>query len=72
MFDTFLALDVYMQVFWTLALLSSVIFLVQMVMTFMGLDSDTEMGSGFDDVEMEGVGGFFSFRNFVNFLLGYV
>lgn len=71
MFDTFLALDVYMQVFWTLALLSSVIFVVQMVMTFMGLDSDTEMGSGFDDVEMEGVGGFFSFRNFVNFLLGY-
>ena len=71
MFDTFLALDVYMQVFWSLALVSSVVFLIQLVMTFVGLDSDTEMGSGFDDVEMEGVGGFFSFRNFVNFLLGY-
>jgi hypothetical protein len=71
MFDRFLDLDVYMQVFWSLALVSTVVFLIQMVMTFIGLDSDTEMGSGFDDVEMEGVAGFFSFRNFVNFLLGY-
>ena len=71
MFDKFIALDVYMQVFWALALVSSVVFSIQMVMTFIGLDSDTEMGSGFDDVEMEGVAGFFSFRNFVNFLLGY-
>lgn len=40
-------------------------------MAFMGLDTDTNDGAGFDTVEMEGLTGYFSFRNLINFLLGY-
>ena len=40
-------------------------------MAFMGLDADTDDGAGFEDVEMEGLTGYFSFRNLINFLLGY-
>lgn len=69
--DKFLALELPMQIFWGIALITSVFFVVQTIMAFMGLDSDTNDGAGFDDVEMEGLSGYFSFRNLVNFLLGY-
>lgn len=69
--DKFLALELPMQIFWGIALITSVFFVVQTIMAFMGLDSDTDDGAGFDDVEMEGLSGYFSFRNLVNFLLGY-
>lgn len=69
--DKFLALELPMQIFWGIALITSVFFVVQTIMAFMGLDSDTDDGAGFDDVEMEGFSGYFSFRNLVNFLLGY-
>lgn len=71
MVDKFLALELPMQVFWGLAILSSTFFLVQTVMAFLGLDADTEDGAGFEDVELDGVSGYFTFRNFVNFILGY-
>lgn len=71
MIDKFLALDLPMQVFWGLAIIASAFFLVQTIMAFLGLDADTEDGAGFEDVEMDGVSGYFSFRNLVNFLLGY-
>ena len=71
MMDKFLALELPMQVFWGLALLSSAFFLVQTIMAFLGLDADTEDGAGFEDVELDGVSGYFTFRNFVNFMLGY-
>lgn len=45
--------------------------MIQTIMAFMGLDTDTDDGAGFYDVEMEGLSGYFSFRNLVNFLLGY-
>ena len=60
-----------MQVFWGLAIISSAFFLVQTIMAFLGLDADTDDGAGFEDVEMGGVSGYFSFRNLVNFMLGY-
>ncbi len=69
--DKFLALELPMQVFWGLAIISSVFFLVQTIMAFLGLDADTDDGAGFEDVEMGGVSGYFSFRNLVNFMLGY-
>ncbi len=71
MMDKFLALELPMQVFWGLAIISSAFFLVQTIMAFLGLDADTEDGAGFDDVEMDGASGYFTFRNFVNFILGY-
>ncbi len=71
MTDKFLALDFSMQLFWGIALVASIFFVVQTIMAFLGLDADTEDGSSFDTVEMEGLSGYFSFRNLVNFLLGY-
>lgn len=71
MIDKYLALELPMQIFWGIALITSVFFVIQTVMAFMGLDADTDDGSGFDSVEMEGLTGYFSFRNFINFLLGY-
>ena len=71
MMDKFLALELPMRVFWGLAIISSVFFLVQTIMAFLGLDADTDDGAGFEDVEMGGVSGYFSFRNLVNFMLGY-
>lgn len=71
MMDKFLALGLPMQVFWGLAVVSSVFFLVQTVMAFLGLDADTDDGAGFEDVELGGVSGYFTFRNLINFMLGY-
>ena len=71
MMDKFLAMELPMQVFWGLAIISSTFFLVQTIMAFLGLDADTDDGSGFEDVEMDGVSGYFTFRNLVNFMLGY-
>ena len=53
MMDKFFALELPMQVFWGLAIISSAFFLVQTVMAFLGLDADTEDGAGFEDVEMD-------------------
>ena len=69
MFATYQSLALPQQIFWAVAIVASAIFVVQAILTFIGLDSDTD--SGFDGVEMEGVTGFFSFKNLVNFLLGY-
>lgn len=71
MTDRFLALDFSMQLFWGIAIVTSVFFVIQTIMAFLGLDADTEDGSSFDTVEMEGLSGYFSFRNLINFLLGY-
>lgn len=71
MTDKFLSLELPMQIFWGIAIVTSVFFLIQTIMAFMGLDTDTHDGAGFDTVEMEGLSGYFSFRNLINFLLGY-
>lgn len=71
MVDKFLALEFPMQIFWGIAMVTSVFFVIQTIMAFMGLDADTDDGSGFESVEMEGLTGYFSFRNLINFLLGY-
>ena len=71
MIDNYLALDFPMQVFWGIALVTSVFFVIQTIMAFMGLDADMDDGAGFEDVELEGLSGYFSFRNLINFLLGY-
>jgi len=71
MINDFLTLELPMQIFWGLAIITSVFFVIQTVMAFLGLDADTNDGAGFEDVEMEGLSGYFSFRNLVNFLLGY-
>lgn len=72
-------LDFGMRMYWGIAVFSSTIFLVQMIMTFIGIgDADGALDGDFDlDANAHGdtldVGGtlqLFSVRNIVNFLLG--
>lgn len=75
MIDFWNSLPLLMKVLWSLTLVASLIFVIQMVMTFLGMDSDADFGG--DDVSMsadaDGDGGqsLISFRNFINFFLGF-
>lgn len=70
--DAFNALDMAQKVFWCVAIAASIVFIIQTIMTFIGLDSDTDLDAGgLDGIDADGVSGFFSLKNLVNFLLGY-
>lgn len=72
MWNVFEALSTSQQIFWCVALGASIVFIIQTIMTFVGLDSDTDVdASGLDGLDADGLSGFFSLKNFVNFLLGY-
>jgi uncharacterized membrane protein len=72
MMEAFNALDMAQKVFWCVAIVASIAFVIQTIMTFIGLDSDTDVDAGgFEGVEADGVSGFFTLKNLVNFLLGY-
>lgn len=77
----FNALDPTMKAFWCIAIFASTIFLIQMVMTFIGIgDADIETDFDMPDGDIGGMDGdtldtggtlqLFSVRNIVNFLLG--
>ena len=71
--ENFSELDTLLKVFWYLAIPSSLIFLVQTVMTFIGADATDGLEADFDS-NLEGAQGpfqFFSFRNLIHFLLGF-
>ena len=62
--------------FWTIACCASLVFIIQTIMTFIGLGTDTDvdagpMDSSVDSMEDGSLSGVFSFRNLINFLLGY-
>lgn len=75
MMETFRSLDLMLQAYWILALMASVVFAIQAVMTFMGLDADydadvpdaPDANSDFD------VDGFHlvSVKTVVSFVLGF-
>ncbi len=76
-FSFYQALPPHLRAYWIIAITFSVIFLVQMVLTFIGLgDSDSgDMGSygGGGDGDTMDTGGamqLFTIRNVVNFMLG--
>lgn len=61
------------KVVWALAIITSVVFLVQTVLTFIGMDSGTDFDVDFDG-DFEGSDSpfqLFTFRNLINFLLGF-
>lgn len=66
------SLDLFMKILWCIAIASSLIFIIETVLTFIG--ADVEMDTDFDIAD----GGFegdpsmnlYTFRNLVNFLLG--
>ena len=67
------SLDVYYKVIWGIALTSSLIFIIQAVMTFAGMDSGSEFDADFDGDTGDGHGPFqlFTLRNLINFMLGF-
>ena len=68
------SLDLFMKILWCIAIASSLIFIIETVLTFIGADVEMDMDTDFDVPD----GGFegdpsmnlYTFRNLVNFLLG--
>ena len=76
MMDLFNSLEPLQKFFWTIACCASLVFIIQTVMTFVGLGTDTDVDAGpmdgsVDSMEDGALSGVFSFRNLINFLLGY-
>ena len=72
--DFFTSMEPMLRTYWFIALPVSLIFLIQAIMTFTGLDAGDGLDADFDGDT--GAGGdapfqLFSFRNLVNFLLGF-
>lgn len=76
MLDWYSQLETSMQVFWGCAIVGSVIFLVQALLTLIGMDHDLDMdvdadlGDG-DTMDLGGGLSLFSIRNLINFLVGF-
>jgi hypothetical protein len=66
------SLDLYLKIMWGMAIPISVIFIIQMIMTFLGMGDHADV-SGDTDVDADTQVPFqlFTFRNFVNFFLGF-
>ena len=76
--EFFSSLEPLQRLFWAIAAVATLIFLIQTLLTFIGLGTDTDIDAGPADMdsvgdvtEDGGLHGVFSFRNLVNFLLGY-
>lgn len=71
--DFFDSMEPMLRTYWFIALPVSLIFLIQAIMTFTGLDAGDGLDADFDG-DMDGGDTpfqLFSFRNLVNFLLGF-
>ena len=75
-----LSLSLAMKILWGVTLAASLVFIIQSIMTFIGADAgdggiDTDFDTGFDsqvaDATVEGGTNLYTFRNFVNFILGF-
>lgn len=70
------SLELYMQIIWIITLTASLIFIIQTILTFIGMDTDSglDVPDGGLDPDMD-AGTFpfqlFTFRNFINFFLGF-
>lgn len=76
MMDLFNSLEPLQKFFWTIACCASLVFIIQTIMTFIGLGTDADVDAGpmdgsVDSMEDGSLSGVFSFRNLINFLLGY-
>lgn len=71
--DMFNALDTTQQVFWVCAIVGTVIFAIQMVLTLIGMDS-SDIDVDFDGADTMDLGNglsLFSIKNFINFIVGF-
>lgn len=68
------SMDIYMQILWIITLTASLIFIIQTVLTFIGMDSDGGLDVPDGGIDAD-AGTFpfqlFTFRNFINFFLGF-
>jgi len=73
MIEAFNNLDVLLKGFWMVAIPVTIVFIIQMVLTFMGSDASDGTSADFDGDFDGGDTPFqlFSFRNLMNFLLGF-
>ena len=71
--EFFDALDPFLRTYWFIALPTSLIFIIQTAMTFISVDASEGLDADFDGNLDGGDGPFqvFSFRNLINFLLGF-
>jgi hypothetical protein len=71
--EFFDSMDTVQKLFWFIAIPTSVIFLIQTIMTFVGLDAADGVDADFDSDLHDSHAPFqlFSFRNLINFLLGF-
>ena len=69
------SLGLFMQSVWCITLFASLVFVIQTIMTFIGMDIDGGMDVDVStDTTADGDSGpfqLFTFRNFINFLLGF-
>ena len=68
--EYFESLEPLLRYFWYIAIPVSIIFLIQVVLTFFGSGDIGDMDTDFDSDGHDGFH-FFSFRNLINFLLGF-
>ena len=71
-------LSLLMKILWGVTLAASLVFIIQSIMTFVGADADSNFDvdvdtsmDGSDLSNIEGGSNLYTFRNFVNFLLGF-
>lgn len=76
------SLDLFMKILWCIAIATSLTFIIQSILTFVGIDSDTDLGGDIDpdfgggldmhpDFDGDPSMNLFTFRNLVNFFLGF-
>ncbi|MCD9856042.1 serine protease [Epilithonimonas sp. JDS] len=73
MMDFFDGMSTLQQSFWWVAIIASLIFLLQLIFTIIGTDLSDGLGADFDG-NLDAVHGpfqLFSFRNLINFLMGF-
>ena len=73
MMDLFVGMSTLQQSFWWVAIIASFIFLVQLIFTIIGTDFTDGLHADFDG-DLDAVHGpfqLFSFRNLINFLMGF-
>lgn len=71
--EYFDGMDTLLRTFWYIALPASLIFIIQTIMTFIGADAGDGVDADFDS-DFEGTEApfqLYSFRNLINFLLGF-
>lgn len=73
MLEMYYSLDPMQKVFWGCAVISTAVFAVQLILLFIGIDSEASVDVSFDGDTTDVGGGFtlFSIKNLVNFLVGF-